>query len=573
MKLQSIITIKTWSGILAIIFALAAPAHAQIFLNNGLVAYYQFNGNANDATTNGNNGTLMGATAFGMDRFGNSNSCLLLPGTQGTGTGVSIPSLDNMPYRPVTYTAWFWLSNYVLGSVMGLVGRDQCGSQSEGDLCISSDLSHPYTNWIVYYSGETSCQIESLTPVKQWTQVAVTIDASGNYNFYLNGQLQPSEGSAPAGSPLGFWIGNSAPGGCQNAPRYAWSGMIDDVRIYNRALSSNEVQELYLYESGTPCSTPSYYATATATVTNGFVVDIAVDFGGCGFTNPPPVLIQGGGGSGATATALVTNGFVYGVTVDNAGSNYTSAPSVVIGAPLTILSQPQSETVNVHNPASFSVTAVGAPAVDYQWTFDGTNIAGATSSILAFTNVVQSNLGTYGAIISNIFGSIATSNAVLGMYPYLVDPFGGLVTDWGYTNTLSVIAGGSGPLDYQWYDNGTALAGATNQTLTFTNIQFTNGGLYTVVVSSPYGSVTNAPEQVVIDPSGIAIGLSPTVTITGVVGYNYIIQRTPDLSDTNSWVTVTNLTLTSPVQIWADTNINTAAPSTPKEYYRILPGL
>jgi hypothetical protein len=78
-----------------------------------------------------------------------------------------------------------------------------------------------------------------------------------------------------------------------------------------------------------------------------------------------------------------------------------------------------------------------------------------------------------------------SSDAVLTMYPYLNSPFLGLSTYWDYTNTLSVGAWGSGPLDYQWYYNGSAIDNATNSALTFTGIQLTNGGLYSVVVTSP----------------------------------------------------------------------------------------
>jgi hypothetical protein len=311
---------------------------------------------------------------------------------------------------------------------------------------------------------------------------------------------------------------------------------------------------------------------ATAFVTNGFVISANVLEGGCGFTNTPLVGFQGGGGTAAAAFAVVSNGAVVAITVTDAGSNYSSAPTVVIGESPTITNQPQSLTVNAYGAATFSVGALGTFSFNYQWSLNGSNIAGATSSILAFSSVVQSNLGTYAVVVSNVFGFATSSNAVLSMYPYLIQPFTGLITDWGYTNTLSTQAWGTGPLTYQWYDNGTAIGGATNQQLVLDSIQFTNAGLYSVVVTSPLGSVTNTPEQVVVNPAGISIGLSPTITITGVTGYNYIIQRTTDLSNTNSWITVTNLTLTQPVQIWADTSINTSLPGNPYEFYRILPG-
>ena len=158
---------------------------------------------------------------------------------------------------------------------------------------------------------------------------------------------------------------------------------------------------------------------------------------------------------------------------------------------------------------------------------------------------------------------------MLSMYPFLATSFGGLVTDWGYNTTLSVVAWGTGPLRYQWFDNGVAVLNATNQTLNFPSIQFTNAGLYSVVVSSPLGSVTNPPAQVVVNPAGVSLGMYAGITVTGTVGYAYAIQATTDLSKTNSWSTVATLTLVQPVQLWVD--ISVSAFANPHRYYRVMP--
>ena len=59
---------------------IAVNSHAQSYLTNGLVAYFPFNGNANDATANGNNGTNYGATLT-TNRFGMSNSAFNFNGS------------------------------------------------------------------------------------------------------------------------------------------------------------------------------------------------------------------------------------------------------------------------------------------------------------------------------------------------------------------------------------------------------------------------------------------------------------------------------------------------------------
>jgi hypothetical protein len=477
-----------------------------------------------------------------------------------------------MAYYPVTYSAWFLISNYPPPpsgalTVMTLVGREECDQQNDGAIIVQSQPSLSITNELLYFGGGSGVNSDLVPPTNKWCQVVLTISSNGATGFYLNGTNLAGSGTAAAGVSEDFRIGASGGSGCSY--EYVWNGRIDDVRIYNRALSSNEVQELYQYEA-VPCNGET--ATAVAIVTNGFVIAADLTSGGCGFSNAPLVAFQGGGGAGATAIAVVSNASVTAITITDAGSNYTSAPAVIIGEFPTITNQPQSVTVDAYAPATFSVAATGTSSLNYQWLFDGSNIAGATSSNLVFTNVVQTNLGTYAVVVSNVFGSVVGSNALLAMYPYLIDPFAGLDTDWGYTNTLSVQAWGTGPLTYQWYDNGTAIGGATNADLILNSIQFTNAGLYSVVVTSALGSVTNTPEEVVVNPAGISMGLSPTVTISGVAGYHYVIQRTTDLSNTNSWVTVTNLTLTQPAQIWADTSIDTAITGNPYEFYRVLPG-
>ena len=128
------------------------------------------------------------------------------------------------------------------------------------------------------------------------------------------------------------------------------------------------------------------------------------------------------------------------------------------------------------------------------------------------------------------------------------------------------------PLSYQWFKDGVAILNSNTQSLTFASIQSTNAGLYSAVVSSSLGTVTNAPAQVIVYPAGVSLGFCPTVTISGVVGYSYIIQSSTNLTDTNAWATLTNLTLTQPVQLWVDTNVDASSPFNSKYFYRVLPG-
>ena len=139
---------------------------------------------------------------------------------------------------------------------------------------------------------------------------------------------------------------------------------------------------------------------------------------------------------------------------------------------------------------------------------------------------------------------------------------------WGNSLSFSVAAWGQGSLSYQWQKEGTPIANATNATLILTNLQLTDAGSYTVVVTDQSGSITSDPAVLTMNPSGVSIALYAGVTIDGVVGQTYGVQSTLDLSNTNSWLGRANVTLTNATQLWYDSQ-----PAThPQTYYRVVPG-
>jgi hypothetical protein len=105
-----------------------------------------------------------------------------------------------------------------------------------------------------------------------------------------------------------------------------------------------------------------------------------------------------------------------------------------------------------------------------------------------------SQAGTYTVLVTNLFGSVLSSNAVLtanGIPPFITTQPTNQTVVVGGTATFSVTAGGTPSLSYQWYFNSTPLTGATNTTLTLTNVKLWDAGIYTVTVSNIVGSVSS----------------------------------------------------------------------------------
>jgi hypothetical protein len=81
-----------------------------------------------------------------------------------------------------------------------------------------------------------------------------------------------------------------------------------------------------------------------------------------------------------------------------------------------ITAQPTNEAVLVGQTTNFTITATGVPAVGYQWNFKGTNIPGATNDSLVLTDLQLTNAGNYSVDVTNVLGSVISSNALLSVY-------------------------------------------------------------------------------------------------------------------------------------------------------------
>jgi len=230
------------------------------FLKDGLVAYYPFNGNANDVSGNGNNGLQIN-TLPTVDRFNNQSSAFAFNGKSSKVTvqnKIIDLSLDG-------YTINFWFSPYSLEQKLN--GTSQKGGSVLLNCSSGIGVGISFTSYTApqnaYYAisgldvsmklGNPGAKKDYAT--NQW-YMATLIKNGGEYTFFINSEIQDRQTTSKLSTLKdGVIIGSSF-----------WNeyfeGAIDDVRVYNKALPDINVKALYDYESTPPVN---------SFITNGLV--------------------------------------------------------------------------------------------------------------------------------------------------------------------------------------------------------------------------------------------------------------------------------------------------------------
>jgi hypothetical protein len=225
-------------------------------LQAGLVGYWPFCGNANDESGNGNNGTVLNGTILTSDRFGNFNYAFDVDGIDcSVPKGVLLPSvIDNS--QSYTISVFFMsidstklnqcIFNSYPHSYSG-VSLNYVLPQTQNKLC--SFIGNG--NWL--YSANFDINNKEM-----WHHI-VMIKNINNYSYYLDGVLvyiQPTTSNINSGTIQKFNIGAisiNGGSGCYET----FKGRIDDICIWNRALTTSEVQQLYAAQSSNTTSTSS----------------------------------------------------------------------------------------------------------------------------------------------------------------------------------------------------------------------------------------------------------------------------------------------------------------------------
>lgn len=353
----------------------------------GLVLFYPFSGTANDASGMANTGLVFGATLT-ADRQGKINSAMLFDGTSHIESRTS-PAVSST--SDFTYSFWIRVDSTTNWTV-GQWYVDAKPEQSVPRVSFGTPVSFSLMQWYVRYD-DNSNTYNALTAgsvsIGSWVQYVITRKYGDVLRMYVNG-AQYSTYADPAKSltPPKLVLGAH---GNTTVDTRKLIGAMDDVRIYSRALSSNEVARLYA-------------ATAVPLVTHTVTLHPG-DHGSLSNAN-----------SGADYVVTVTNGAAFPSVTVSAATGWTftgwnpAAPATVTNDfEATAEYEVASEWVTPQRIGEFEVNAGQTYLRDHYMRVMGYSGGGVRMDEQGAVHLVYGNYNTVRYALCGICGVVSTS--------------------------------------------------------------------------------------------------------------------------------------------------------------------
>ncbi len=468
------------------IFAQNVPNYVP---TNGLVGWWPFNGNSNDESGNTHNGTNYGAI-LSSDRNNISNSAYSF---NGSSNFIEVPLVNVSNSNSITISAWVNTTD-ITSTINSHIMR-----QDNGKTALDWLLAFQNSGTILSFGlttggnfSELDININANNYVNKWIHILALYDGAKRY-VYVNGLLIGSDDKSGVlqytsnatfafGAALAKYFGNV--NGCEFL-----KGKLDDIAIYNRALTQEEITALY---TGTPlCTNPTATITpqgATTFCQEGFVNLNATT--GANYTYE--WYINGQVIEGATSSTYQANSpGNFTVKISDGACNTTSSPISVL------VNQIPSNLVNTSGNTTFctggNVTLYALGTGTYKWS------NGATTQSI---NVAQS--GDYSVRVSSNGCSATSTNTKVTVNPTpsaSITPQGNTTfCQGGFVNLVA-----SGGTTYQW---NTSSQNAT--------INVYESGTYSVNVFNEFNCQASASQIVTVNSN-------PSVTLNAL---NNVIYKT-----------------------------------------------
>lgn len=241
-----------------------------VSVTDGLVAYYGLNGNADDSSGNAHHGSIIGSPQATTDRFGNSKGAYHFSSGKNRILAPELPvdlsaggfntvsfwmkwdrvfySPDDVGAYPFFWGGWEGATDGAKGAIFLQGVQSWFPKDIETRIGLSGVAGHGET-WGVSNPNE----------IGKWVHVAGVFKNGSDLtegSLFINGQqISANLFTSPGSSlPIFSWAGGTPAIGGPDADteRYQFIGAIDDVAIYNRALTADEIRSLYTVPEGSP---------------------------------------------------------------------------------------------------------------------------------------------------------------------------------------------------------------------------------------------------------------------------------------------------------------------------------
>lgn len=357
----------------------------------------------------------------------------------------------------------------------------------------------------------------------------IDLASGATNNTWANNIFKKSSGNIFTGSATGIaWAGNiytgtlgiSIPSGMTNVDPQL---VLNSDGYYGLSATSPAIDTA-------SASYPAILDVANIDDDPSLLLDVS------GQSRPVTVTLKDVGADEYT-TGTITN---RPLVLANVGPSYLGGPG---GGPTppSITTQPQSQTVNVGAPVSFTVVATGTAPLSYQWKKNGADLAGATSTTYSIASTQSADAGGYSVVVSNTAGSTTSNTATLTV---LSLPAPWLTADIGAVG-IAGSAGESGGT-YTVTGSGTGIGGTSDQ-FRYVYQTMSGDGSITARVNSQSGSTTASLAGVMIRETTATGSTCAVMVHRGAGSKNmYAIRRT----STGGSTTSTSSTSQTPPNCW-----------------------